>query len=61
MKRRRWDEAELEQRIKGDAQKVAVTVGLRAETAVTVQWIAERLHMGAAGYVHHLFFRRRKS
>ena len=35
MKRRRWDEAELEQRIKGDAQKVAVTVGLRAETAVT--------------------------
>jgi hypothetical protein len=61
MKRRRWDEAELAQRAKGDAQKVAIAVRLRAESAVTVQWIAERLQMGAAGYVHHLLYRQRKA
>ena len=34
---------------------------LRAETAVTVQWIAERLQMGALGYVRHLIYRQRKA
>ena len=34
---------------------------LRAETAVTVKWIAERLQMGAPGYVNHLLYRRRKA
>jgi len=29
---------------------------LRAETAVTVKWIAERLQMGAPGYVNHLLY-----
>ena len=53
MKRRRWDEAELAQRAKGDAPKVAI--------AVTVQWIAERLQMGAPGYVQHLLYRQRKA
>ena len=61
MKRRRWDEAELEKRAKGDAQKVAIAVRLRAESAVTVQWIAARLRMGAPGYVHHLLHRQRKA
>jgi hypothetical protein len=28
---------------------------------VTVKWIAERLHMGAPGYVNHLLYRRRKA
>jgi hypothetical protein len=28
---------------------------------VTVKWIAERLEMGAPGYVHHLLYRRRKA
>jgi hypothetical protein len=61
-KRRRWDiEAELQRRAKGDAQKVAIAVRLRAESAVTVQWITERLQMGAAGYVHHLLYRQRKA
>ena len=61
MKRRRWDEAELAQRAKGDAPKVAIALRLRAQSAVTVQWIADRLQMGAAGYVHHLLYRQRKA
>jgi hypothetical protein len=32
----------------------------RAETAVTVGWIAERLAMGTRGYLNHLLYRRRK-
>jgi len=51
----------LAQRAKGDAQKVAIAVRLRAESAVTVQWIAARLQMGAPGYVHHLLYRQRKA
>jgi hypothetical protein len=61
LKRRRWNEQELRRRAKGDAQKVALAVRLRAETAVTVRWIAERLFMGAPGYVNHLLYRRRKA
>ena len=60
LKRRRWDEGELGRRAKGDPQKVAIAVRLRAETAVTVKWIAERLDMGAPGYANHLLYRQRK-
>src|SRR6266508_6167486 len=51
LKRRRWREEELERRAKGDAHKVTMAVRLRAETAVTFKWIAQRLQMGAPGYV----------
>jgi hypothetical protein len=61
LKRRRWGEEELGRRAKGDAGKVVVAARLRAETAVTVKWIAERLQMGAPGYVHHLLYRRRRA
>jgi hypothetical protein len=61
LKRRRWDEAQLGRRAKGDAQKVGIAARLRAETAVTVKWIAERLQMGAPGYLHHLLYRRRQA
>jgi len=61
MKRRRWAEEELRRRAKGDAGKVAMAARLRAETAVTVKWIAERLQMGAPGYVNHLLYLRRKT
>jgi REP-associated tyrosine transposase len=60
LKRRRWGEQELKARAKGDAVKVAISVRLRAETTVTVAWMAERLQMGAPGYVNHLLYRRRK-
>jgi REP element-mobilizing transposase RayT len=59
--RRGWDEVELQQRAKGDAQKVAIAVRLRVESAVSVQWIVARLQMGAPGYVHLLLYRQRKS
>ena len=61
MKRRRWGEEELGRRAKGDARKVAVAARLRAETAVTVKWIAERLQTGAPGYVNHLLYLRRRT
>ena len=60
LKRRGWKEAELEQRAKGDAGKVGIARKLRAESEVTVQWIAVRLQMGAPGYVNHLLYRQRK-
>lgn len=46
-------------RAKGDAVKVSVAKRLRAETSVTVKWIADRLQMGAPGYVNHLLYRQR--
>ena len=59
MRRRRWTEAELGRRRKGDAGKVAVAARLRTETAVTVKWIAARLQMVTAGHVNHLLYRQR--
>jgi hypothetical protein len=60
LKRHRWGEGELGCRAKGDAGKVAMAERLRAETEVTVKWIAERLQMGTAGHVNHLLYQRRK-
>jgi len=61
LKRRRWREEDLGRRAKGDAVKVALAARLRAETVMTVKWIAERLQMGAPGYVNHLLYRQRKA
>jgi hypothetical protein len=43
------------------AKLVAVDARLRAETTLTVSWIAERLGMGARGYLNHLLYRQRRS
>ena len=40
--------------------KEALAARLRAETTMTVGWIAERLAMGTRGYLNHLLYRRRK-
>ncbi len=56
----RWQEADLKTRPKGDSVKVALAARLRAETTMTVGWIAERLAMGTRGYPNHLVYRRRK-
>ena len=61
LKRRRWPEAELRTRSKGDAEKVALAARLRAETTMTVGWIAERLAMGTRGHLNHLLYRLWKS
>jgi len=57
LKRRRWKEQELAARPKGDPGKVKVALRLRAETVQTVEWIANRLHMGSRAYAHHLLWR----
>ena len=56
----RWQEADLKTRPKGDPVKVDLAARLRAETTMTVGWIAERLAMGTRGYLNHLLYRRRK-
>jgi REP element-mobilizing transposase RayT len=60
LERGRWQEADLKTRPKGDSVKVALAARLRAETTMTVGWIAERLAMGTRGYLNHLLYRRRK-
>lgn len=60
LKRRRWNEETLATRAKGDPGKVAMAARLRAETDVTVAWLAERLKMGTAGYVNNRLYRWRK-
>jgi hypothetical protein len=40
--------------------KGALAARLRAETTMTVGWIAERLTMDTRGYLNHLLYRRRR-
>jgi REP element-mobilizing transposase RayT len=61
LRHRRWQEGDLGRRAKGDAVKVALAARLRAETVMTVKWIAERLQMGSPGYVNYLLYRWRKT
>src|SRR5262249_50385206 len=44
-----WTQLDLKARGKGAEFKVQLALKLRAETTVTVAWIAERLHMGTRG------------
>ena len=60
LKRGRWQEGDLKTRPKGDSVKVVLAARLRAETTMTVGWIAERLAMGTRGYLNPLLDRRRK-
>jgi hypothetical protein len=61
MKRGKGKVSELEKLPKGAAVKVALAGRLRAETTLTVGWIAERLAMGTRGYANHLLYQDRKS
>ena len=58
---RKWKARDFRARPKGDEEKVELAARLRAETAMTVGWIAERLQMGTRGYLNHLLYHRRKS
>jgi putative transposase len=49
-----WDEERLTRERKGDPVKVRIARRLRAETTMTLQWIADRLSMGAWTYVSNL-------
>ncbi len=60
LKRGRWQEADFKTRPKGDSVTVVLAARLRAETTMTVGWIAERLMLGTRGDLNHLLYRRRK-
>jgi hypothetical protein len=47
-------EKELSRRAKGDKGKVRLARQLRAETTMTLGWIARRLQMGSWTYVSNL-------
>jgi hypothetical protein len=47
-------EKELSKRAKGDKEKVALARWVRAETTVTLGWIASRLQIGTWTYVSNL-------
>jgi putative transposase len=55
-----WTEKELSRRTKGDKGKVALARRLRAETTMTLRWIADRLQMGSWTYVSNLLHEKTK-
>jgi hypothetical protein len=46
LRKAKWSEDELKHRRKGDPKKALLAAKLRSETAMTWQWIAQRLAMG---------------
>ena len=56
LRRRRWTEATLGERKKGEVEKVKIAMRLRKETLVTVSWIAARLQMGSVANVNTLLY-----
>ncbi len=60
LEKKGWRAEDLETRRKGDPFKVRLAAKLRAETTVTLGWIARRLHMGARGHLTHLLYRHAK-
>ena len=60
LRRLGWRERDLETRPKGDAVKVKLAQRLRAETTMTIKWIAQRLRMGAWTYANSLLYHHRR-
>ena len=60
LRQKGWTAQELKARQKGDVFKVRLAAKLRAQTTVTVAWIAEHLHMGTRGHLTHLLYRHRR-
>lgn len=54
--RRGWTDQTLSQRRKGDVGKVKIAQRLRQETVTTLEWIAQRLEMGAKTHLAHLLY-----
>ena len=46
--RRKWAEEDLAGKLKTDGRKARIALRLRRESAMTLAWIAQRLHMGSA-------------
>ena len=60
LKRIGWTDEDLKRRRKGDAKKVRIAQRLRADTTMTLKWIAEELQMGAWTHVSNLLSRQRR-
>jgi len=58
--RKGWTEKDLQERRKGDEFKVRLAAQLRAETTVTLRWIAARLCIGTRGHLIHLLYRQNR-
>ncbi|HEX5400420.1 MAG TPA: transposase [Verrucomicrobiae bacterium] len=61
MKRLGWTAADLARRPKGDPGKVGMAWRLRAETTMTLKWIAAELQMGMWTHVSNLLSQRRRA
>ena len=55
-----WTEADLAARRRGDGAKLKLAVKLRAETTMTLKWIAARLQMGIGGSLSNLLSAQRR-
>jgi hypothetical protein len=60
LKRLGWRAEDLKRRRKGDAKKVRIAQRLRAETTMTLKWIAGELQMGKWTHVSNLLSRQRR-
>jgi hypothetical protein len=60
LKARRWKEADLAERPKGDPEKLDIAWRLRQETTMTLKWIAQKLHTGSWTYLSNLLVLKRK-
>lgn len=53
---RRWTEHKLQATRKGEPMKVELALRLRAETTMSLEWIAKRLRAGTRGHLAHLLY-----
>jgi len=60
LKRLGWTAEDLKARRKGDAKKVRLAQRLRAETTMTLKWIAGELQMGTWTHVSNLLSKHRR-
>jgi putative transposase len=56
LRKKRWTVRDLKTMRKGDPFKVRLAERLRAETTMTLAWIAEHLHMGTRSHLVHLLY-----
>ena len=56
-----WTEQRLQARLKGDPHKIAIARQLRAQTTMSIAWIADDLQMGSRGYLAWLLQHRARA
>ena len=61
LKVRGWTGQQLQAARKGEPLKVELALKLRAQTTMTLKWIAERLGAGTRGHLAHLLNRHGKA